>query len=376
MRSLLLVSVMGLVVACTQPPPSAIPSGQAGTPLMETAPGQWLSGSHTNPYGTRSYRLYVPSGTGAKPLPLVVMLHGCTQTADDFAAGTTMNSVAESHGFLVVYPEQDPGANGSRCWNWFDPAHQARGGGEPSLIAGIVNDVKLGYRVNENRIYAAGMSAGGAMAVLLGASYPDLVSALGVHSGLEYRAASDAASGVVAQALGGPSPLVQGEAAYRAMGSVRGRTPVIVFHGALDPTVQAVNGHQVLSQWARTNDLGDDGVPNGSVDDVPEREETGQTPAGYHYTRSVHENASGAVLMEKWIVHELLHAWSGGSSMGSYSNTRGPNASQQLWRFFSESASGPPAIGDDVPPVLAASPAGGTYVGPTTVTLSLNEPGR
>lgn len=370
MRSvfLLLVAVMG---ACAEAPAPVEPVGEASR--SGEAVGQWLSGSYTGEHGTRSYRLYVPSGyTGAKPVPLVVMLHGCTQDPEDFAAGTQMNSVAESHTFLVAYPEQDTLANASRCWNWFEPAHQERGSGEPSLIAGIAHQVKLAYKVNEHRIHAAGMSAGGAMSVIVGATYPDLFSAIGVHSGLEYRAATDLATALLAQEAGGPDPDLQGTLAYQAMGKAAGRVRAIVFHGALDRTVVVTNGHQTLSQWAQTNDLVDDGADDGSVDDVPESEETGATPAGYTYTRSVYESATGAVLLEKWIVNELTHAWSGGSTEGSYTNPKGPDASREMWRFF---AAGPDTPHDDTPPTLSVSPAGGVFTGPVAVTLSLDEPG-
>lgn len=377
MLRLLLIPAMALGAACLEPPEPVLQPPQSAS-LAVTATGQWLTSSYTNEHGTRDYKLYVPSGyTGTRPVPLVVMLHGCTQTADDFAAGTTMNSLAESHTFLAVYPEQPPSANGSRCWNWFEPTHQVRGQGEPSLIAGITHQIKLGYRVNEHRIYVAGMSAGGAMTVLLGASYPDLFSAIGVHSGLEYQAASNVASALLAQQLGGPDPTLQGAAAYQAMSRARRRTRVIVFHGERDLTVSQINGHQVLSQWAQTLDLRDNGADDDSVDDVPERVEVGQTAAGYTYTRSVYSDATDTVLLEKWLVKELTHAWSGGSPMGSYSNPQGPSASQELWRFFSSwpAERPPPHAQDMTPPTLASDPAGGVYVGARTVTLSLDEPG-
>lgn len=365
---LLLAAATG---ACGEPSPVGAPP--AAPAREEATAGQWLSGSYSNEHGTRAYRLYVPSGyTGAKPAPLVMMLHGCTQTADDFAAGTQMNSVAESHTFLVAYPEQDPAANGSRCWNWFEPAHQERGRGEPSLLAGIAHQVKLGYKVNEHRIHVAGMSAGGAMGVILGATYPDVFSAIGVHSGLEYRAGTDLASALLAQEAGGPDPDVQGELAYRAMGAARAPVRAIVFHGELDRTVVVANGHQVLSQWAQTNDYVDDGADDGSVDDLPESVETGTTPAGYTYTRSTYASATGALLLEKWIVRELTHAWSGGSPLGSYTNAKGPSASGEMWRFF---ADGPSTPHDETPPVLSIAPAGGVYAGPVAVTLSLDEEG-
>ena len=310
----------------------------AGAPAAEaqSAGGSFTTGTYTNQYGTRGYKLYVPGGYKSQRLPLIVMLHGCTQNPDDFAAGTKMNAIAERETLLVVYPEQSPAANASRCWNWFEPAHQTRGAGEPSIIAGITQAVIAQYRVDPARVYVAGMSAGGAMTVIMGATYPDLYAATGVSAGLEYKAAGDLAGGLLAQETGGPDPNQQGRLAYAAGGAAARVVPTIVFHGRLDATVAVVNGHQVLSQWAQTNDLADDGRDNASVTDQPSASLSGQVPGGYAYTRSLYNDAKRAVLMEKWIVETMTHKWSGGSPAGSYTDPKGPDASEEMWRFFRE----------------------------------------
>ena len=171
--------------------------------------GQFLAGSYTSPAGTRTYKLYIPSGYRGQALPLIVMLHGCTQSPDDFAAGTRMNGLAEEHRCFVVYPAQTPTANGSKCWNWFQAADQQRGQGEPSLIAGITRQIASTYHIDARRVYVAGLSAGGAMAVILGMTYPDLYAAIGIHSGLAYALAHDLPSALAAMQQGGAVPTRQ-----------------------------------------------------------------------------------------------------------------------------------------------------------------------
>ncbi len=310
--------------------------GEQRHAAAQSSAGSYTAGSFSNQDGTRAYKLYVPSGYRSQRLPLVVMLHGCTQNAGDFAAGTKMNALAERDTFLVLYPEQSSAANGSMCWNWFEPAHQARGAGEPSIIAGMVQSTLARYRVDADRVFVAGMSAGGAMAVILGATYPDLFAAIGVSAGLEYKAATNLAGALIAQETGGPDPNLQGKLAYAASGSAARVVPTIVFHGQNDLTVAVVNGHQVLSQWAQTNDLADEGRDNGSISDTPAATFHGQVPGGYAYTRYVYTDAKRNALMEKWIVQTMTHRWSGGSAAGSYTDPKGPDASEEMLRFFRE----------------------------------------
>ena len=292
--------------------PEVIPSSpQAG--------GQFVDGTYSNTAGTRAYKLYIPRGYTGQAVPLVVMLHGCTQRPVDFAAGTRMNVLAEGHTFLVAYPEQAPSANGSKCWNWFQESDQQRDGGEPSLIAGITRQIMSQYQVESSRVYVAGMSAGGAMAVILAAMYPDLYAAVGVHSGLAYGAAHDLPSGFAAMQQG---------TVYHAR-HLREIIPLIAFHGDGDTTVAPANADCLLDQWLQAASAGQGSVPGMKV-------EQGQVASGHAYTRCIYHDVSGRALMEQWTVHQAGHAWSGGSPSGSFTDPQGPDASREMVRFFTE----------------------------------------
>ena len=284
--------------------------------------------------GGYNYRLFVPSSHGpGRPLPLVLMLHGCTQTPDAFAQATQMDALAESAGFLVAYPEQPTSANPVRCFRWFEPAHQARGAGEPAILAGIVEHIGKRYAIDADRVYAAGFSAGAGMSVILGATYPDVFAAIAVGSGLEYKAATSAGAAGTAMRSGGPNPQTQGEQAFRAMGMFARVVPTVVFHGSGDTTVAPLNADQVISQYAQTLDLADDGRDNGSIDDRVDHSETATVPSGRRYTRSTYDDAAGHAVLEKYIVDGMSHAWSGNSG-GAYTDARGPKQSALIWQFF------------------------------------------
>ena len=292
--------------------PEVIPSSpQAG--------GQFVDGTYSNTAGTRAYKLYIPSGYTGQAVPLVVMLHGCTQRPVDFAADTHMNVLAEGETFLVAYPEQAPSANGSKCWNWFQESDQQRDGGEPSLIAGITRQIMSQYQVDVSRVYVAGMSAGGAMAVIMAAMYPDLYAAVGVHSGLAYGAAHDLPSAFAAMQQG---------TVYHAR-PLQEIIPLITFHGDGDTTVAPVNADCLLDQWLQAASAGLGSVPGMKV-------ERGQVANGHAYTRCIYHDVSGRALMEQWTVHQAGHGWSGGSPSGSYTDPQGPNASTEMVRFFTE----------------------------------------
>jgi poly(hydroxyalkanoate) depolymerase family esterase len=267
----------------------------------------------TNAAGSRQYKLYVPSGHTGAALPLVVMLHGCRQSPDDFAAGTRMNEVAEDRTFLVAYPAQAQSANVSKCWNWFNADHQQCGRGEPSIIAGITREIMSNFPVLPRRIYIAGLSAGGAAAAIMGSTYPDLYAAIGVHSGLACGAASDLPSAFAAMRRGTATELRHHEAVQTII-------PTIVFHGDRDTTVNLVNGDQVITQAKAAAHLRVE-VIQGEAGGVP-------------YTRTVHVNEGGRPVLEQWVLHGGGHAWSGGSTVGSYTDPRGPDASREMVRFF------------------------------------------
>jgi poly(hydroxyalkanoate) depolymerase family esterase len=295
------------------------------TPTIPTAAlvppgGRFIAGSYSNGAGTRAFKLYLPSGYDGQALPLIVMLHGCTQSPDDFAAGTRMNLLAEEQTCLVVYPEQSSDANPSRCWNWFNANDQQRGQGEPALIAGITRQIMSDYAVDPRRVYIAGLSAGAAAAAVMAATYPDLYAAVGVHSGLACGAASDLPSALMAMRQGSAAGAVW--SARRPGSGRREMVPTIVFHGDRDATVHPGNGDQVIAQSRVTTAL------------LTERSELGRSAGGLDYTRSTHTDATGRTMLEQWVVHSLGHAWSGGSPAGSYTDPRGPDAGREMMRFF------------------------------------------
>jgi poly(hydroxyalkanoate) depolymerase family esterase len=282
--------------------------------------GKFVDGAYSNTAGTRTYKLYIPGSYTGQTVPLVLMLHGCTQNAIDFASGTRMNIFAEENAFLVAYPEQVSSASNAKCWNWFQPTDQQRDIGEPSLIAGITRQIMNSYHVDSNRVYVAGMSAGGAMAVVMAVTYPDLYAAVGVHSGLAYRAAHDVRSGFAAMRRGaGPST--------QQLATV---IPLIVFHGDRDSTVSPINADHLLDQWQRAMGHKQERTANST------KVERGQVAGGRAYTRSIYHDTSGHALVEKWLVHQGGHVWSGGSTDGSFTDPKGPDASAEMLRFFAE----------------------------------------
>ncbi len=296
-------------------PADGAPMHPATAPVGQPDGGQFLAQTFNNPAGSRPYKLYVPSGYHGQPVPLIVMLHGCTQSPDDFAAGTRMNAAAEQRTCLVAYPGQTSSANMQRCWNWFSEADQRRGAGEPSLIAGITREVMGRYAVDPARVYVAGLSAGGAAAAVMGDAYPDLYAAIGVHSGLACGAARDMQSAFTAMQRGGAAPQA---------GAPRSRVvPAIVFHGDRDTTVNPRNGDAVAEQSARGASLGT-------------QSEDGQAAGGHAYRRTRRTDASGRTVVEQWVVHGAAHAWFGGSPAGSYTDPRGPDATGEMLRFFLE----------------------------------------
>jgi poly(hydroxyalkanoate) depolymerase family esterase len=299
---------------------------------------------YTNDAGMRPYYVYVPSKLH-KDAPVIVYLHGCTQKAPDAAVGTRFNDLAEQEGFIVVYPEQVPEANGSRCWNWFLPEHQQRGSGEASIIAGITEEVIVRYEADRSRVFVSGASAGAVMSTNMGVAYPDVYAAIGVVAGCAYLTCTD----------------VTGEIAYGAMGDNARPVPVIAFQGTADLLVNYPLGRTVLDQWLGTNDLADDGTRNQSISLEPEVEDHSQgaqpqpgsgepcvpPPSSfpciggalgfqgeYPHTIERYRDAEGNVLVEFWTIHGLGHAYAGGDPAGSFTDPLGPNVTQNTYDFF------------------------------------------
>jgi poly(hydroxyalkanoate) depolymerase family esterase len=292
---------------------SPVRTGRTPPPVADGA--EFQSRSFTGPAGSRTYRLYVPASARLEPRGLVLMLHGCKQDPDDFAVGTGMNRVAEANGLVVAYPAQIANANPSACWNWFSPAHQRRGAGEPAILAGITQEVAAEFGLGRDRVFVAGLSAGGAMADVMVETYPDLFAAAGIHSGLPYRAATD-----VVSALGA----MRGDAVPAGRVGPRPDGPVvrrIVFHGSADRTVHPSNAERIVSAAAAARD---DEIRHGGSETAGDRT----------VSRRILNGADGAALLECWVVDGAGHAWFGGDPRGSYADPRGPDASAEMARFF------------------------------------------
>jgi poly(hydroxyalkanoate) depolymerase family esterase len=277
--------------------------------------------------GALHYKLFVPAGLGAAA-PLIVMLHGCTQSPDDFARGTRMNALAQEHGYVVAYPAQSRSKNAQKCWNWFRSHDQQRGQGEPAIIAALTGQLVKSHGLDERRVYVAGLSAGGAMAAVLASTYSDVYAAIGVHSGLPVGAARDLPSAFAAmkQGAGGPSAGVPP--------AHRDPVPAIVFHGDRDITVDPSNGAAIIAQCIGTTPAVLETQPDGTRATV----EHASVPGGRAYTRTIFRNADGSVAAEQWVIHGGGHAWFGGDPAGSYTDPSGPDASENMLRFFSACA--------------------------------------
>lgn len=290
-----------------QTPREAPPS-----PPVAGASGAFLARTHAGPAGFLAYKLYVPDGA-IDGMPLLVMLHGCGQSPDDFARGTGMNRLADELGFIVAYPAQSLSANPQKCWNWFKPGDQRRGRGEPALIAAVTREIIAERAIDPTRVYVAGLSAGGAAGAVMGDAYPDLYAAVGIHSGLPCGAARDLPSALMAMKSGGAAT-VSRQTRF---------TPVITFHGDRDATVHEANSRAIIATASAAA-----GAP------LTVRVDEGRGAGGRRYTRAAGVDDRGVAMIEQWTVHDAGHAWSGGDRKGSYTDPTGPDASREMIRFF------------------------------------------
>lgn len=285
----------------------------------------------TATYQGRPYKLFVPPGyQHGTATPLFVVLHGCSQDPDDIARGTRFNEHAEAHGFLVLYPQQTTEHNPRACWNWFQREHQHRRRGEPAAIVTLIQHLQRSYSIDDGRIYAVGISAGGAMAVILAATYPDVFAAIGVSAGVPYQIAQNTAGALAAMRGGSNNPLLL-ERVYRATPASPRVVPLMLFHGMADRTVSPVNAQLLINQWMATSRL----LTTGSGHVPPRLAGVSSyvLPSGRSYTHRVYEGTDGDTLIEAYLIEDLGHAWSGGSPSGSFTDPDGPDASSQMTRF-------------------------------------------
>lgn len=315
------------IVRQTAQAPKGMPQA-APLPRIPKA-AQYLSRRHTCAAGTRGFKLYLPAIRGDQPTGLIVMLHGCNQTPDDFAAGTHMNALAEKFGLAIAYPAQSRRHNPAGCWNWFKPGHQMRGAGEPAILASLTRKLMREFGLKRDTVFVAGLSAGGAMAAILADVYPDVFSAAGVHSGLARGSARNVVSAMSAMRNGGTRlrcvPVTAGLATNAPLYPVRR----IVFHGGSDSTVHPSNAAQIVEAV-----VGEAAVPH----------KTGtRSVRGRGYARSDFAPAKGKGAVELWMIDGAGHAWSGGRAVGSYTDSKGPDASAQMVRFFLHPSAAPGA---------------------------------
>jgi len=268
-------------------------------------------------FGARAYRLYVPPLAAARPLPLVVALHGCFQTPEDFAAGTRLNAAAERRGLLVLYPAQRPRDNASRCWNWFEREHQERTSGEVAEILALVAEVGREHPVVPGRVVVLGISAGGFMAVNLVCAAPDVVSGVGVVAAGPYRCGLGAAGALAC--MRGLN--LDGAASAAACLAASGKTTLAVraslWHGALDTLVAPTNLTALQTMFARLA---------GTTAGATERREGA--------VHSLYRDAQGRAALETWFVPNLGHAWSGGDARATHTAAWGPNATELMLDFL------------------------------------------
>lgn len=334
------------------PVPRQAQATHAGTDAKSLPQGEFLDGLYPGVERPLHYKLFKPACKNVESAPLLVMLHGCTQDAQDFATGTAMNAIAQEAGLYVLYPTQAASSNMNRCWNWFEPSHQTRDQGEPALLSGLTRQIIKDYHIDTDRVFIAGLSAGGAMALVMAEEYPELFAAVGVHSGLPTGVASSmpdalsamrspSSSGASSLNLSGLSHGLSSELPFRGFSPLDGQAtpktrrhgspvPTIVFHGDRDHTVSPANADRIVGDWLARN------TDDRANDQWESTSESVRLPSGYGYTvtRYGRGNETRQIGCEHWSLERAGHRWSGGNSAGSHTDAQGPDASAEMVRFF------------------------------------------
>ncbi len=294
-------------------------------------------GTFTSSSGSRDYYFYVPANLNQEPRPMVVALHGCTQTALEFSAQSGFTDLAEKYGFIVVYPEQASANNIFKCWNWFKPENQLRNGGEVAIITGLTTKLARENNVDSDRLFIVGLSAGAATAANVFACHSDLFSGVGVHSGVEYHAATTDTEAQQAMKNGSSQNLSESALAAIKCGGPQARMGrVVIVHGSEDNVVNPVNAGRVATQFTKIHDLLDDGIENGTHSLSVITSKAGLVPNGYRYQIDNYGSSAGTEWISNVTVFGMKHAWSGAHSKGQYADIKGPDAAEIIWNFLTK----------------------------------------
>lgn len=306
-------------------------------------PGRWIEGAKWSWRGwialaplrlpRRRYRLYLPAGwSKAKRAPLIVLCHGCQQTPETFARGTRIEALADREGALVLMPDQSDGANPFRCWNWFD-GRTIRGKGEAAIVASMIARTIRRCRADRGRVVAAGMSAGGGLAAVLGVRHPGLVRGVVVHSGIACGAASSVLSAMTVMARGPDNDVGEIGREARAEAGSRSRVPLLAIHGKLDTIVAPRNAAALAREYLALNGIA---VPPGSESTLPDADrDARETPDGERAYRVREWSIDGRPIVRLVEIDGLGHAWSGGDASLPFNDARGPDSTAMLGDWLS-----------------------------------------
>ncbi len=317
----------------------------------EPEPGRFESGSKWSLRGfiatapfiapSREYLVYVPKGRSIwRRAPLVVLCHGCKQTPEEFAQGTRITDLADRHQFVVLLPRQKESANPWRCWNWFE-SHTAGGSGEAAIVAAQIRSVRRRYRCHRKRVLVAGISAGGALAAIMGVRHPDLVAAVAVHSGLACGAAKSPVTAIAVMQSGPEQDVAALADIARASASKQPvRIPLLALHGDADNVVAPRNAAALVRQYLHLNGHASASDPTAQSSALPAADAETRTTLANGRTEVVREWRTDGRLVARLVeVAGLGHAWSGGDPSLAYNDAEPPDATELVGAFFADALS-------------------------------------